>query len=317
MAKPIGRPTFFVALLLLLIAGVVLTLGWMSLQPPSQSDHSQKAQAPQAVQKPQGPQPKPEALPCPVKKPAAIPGELVNTLSAPKASSPAAAMNELMALASKPKDAAMVDPLRWLIYQSEQGEVIRNQALVVLGAWDVEWLESDLERMMFDLGQTAVWRAYCVQHLKHHFAKHQDKASYDALVKAASASGEGLATVHETAIYSLACLAKEQDWKTTQPERHAEVLRHIGAAMANPAKGSVVAGIRSSAVLELRERAAALEGLAGDKARPLEIRVAAVQALGAIGREESRKVLEACAKADEKILAQAAATALSARSRQP
>lgn len=318
MAKPAGRTIIFVLLLILLSAGVVLTLGWVHPQPSLQTTEYTKGKpATHAGQNQQGALSKPEALSSPVPKPGDIPGELVNTLSDPMTSSPTAAMNELMALASKPKHAAMADQLRWLIYQSGQGEVIRNQALVVLGAWDVEWLTNDLERMMFDMGQTAIWRAYCVQHLKHHFAKHQDKLSYDALVKAAKVGSEDLSTVRESAVYSLAWLAKDQDWKTTQPEHYQETLPLIEGAITSPLTGTTVAGIRSAAVLDLKDHAPMLEAIAADEKQLLEIRIAAVQALGAIGRPESKPILDRCAQSPVKMMAQVASTALKQQGKQP
>lgn len=310
-----SKPILLGLVLVILAGGIGLSLWIMNGQPkpveptaPNQASNNSPAHA----QPPKDASVSPAPIASPVPKPAALPSEALHALSDPQDASPTAALDELMALAKKPRDLKQAEALRWLIYQADRGEVIRNEALVVLGAWNLEWLVGDLEKMMFDLGQSAVWRAYCVQHLKHHHAKHRDDASYTALTRAVEAdAGVEWATVYETALFSLASLSMEQDWKTAQPERYATILRHLDTAMASPVKGRVVAGIRSSSVLGLKDRAPAIEGLAGDKARPLEIRVAAVQALGAIGREESRKVLEDCAKADEKILAQAAATALS------
>ena len=255
---------------------------------------------------------------CPVPKPESAPEGLANTLVfisnsslSPQRLSLSSQMEELKALAQKPprKDAA--EALRWLVHQAGQAEVLRHEALIVLGAWgeNVAWLSGDLERMLKDPAQSAVWRAYCVQHLGSHYQRHRDEPSYRAMDSAASADDPA---VRDQSTYSLALLAKELSFQDREPEHFAAFRRHVLDALSSNRSSTVVSGLRSAAVAGLKDLSARAEGLAKDEKQQLEVRVAAVQALGAIGRAESIPVLETCASSKEKTLARFAQVSLKA-----
>jgi len=248
---------------------------------------------------------------CPVPKPESVPEGLTSTLAVTKKSSVPAQMEELKALAQKPPSKDAAEALRWLIHQADQGEVLRHEALLVLDAWgeNLAWLSGDLALMLKDPAQSAVWRAYCVQHLGDHYQRHHDELSFQAMDSAAASDDPA---VRDQSIYSLALLAKEPAFQNREPEHFAAFRKHVLEALASSRSSSVVSGLRAAAVASLKDLSTQAEELAKDENRALEIRVAAVQALGAVGRAESISILETCARSKAKVLANNAQISISA-----
>ena len=212
---------------------------------------------------------------------------------------------ELHQLTKKPKHDESAEALRWLIRQTDRPEVLRNEVLNLLGTWDAEWLVADLSEMMIAPAQSPIWREYCVQHIGHHYKKHRDSESLK-VVDAASKSDDY--SIKDQALFSLAVLAKEFDWRSNEAKRFDQFDDLLRKVLSEPEskqlpQSTVVSALRAAAQAELKDLAPAAEQLAMDEKRKIEVRVAAVQALGIIGRTESLRVLEFCNKSTNSVLA--------------
>ena len=152
-----------------------------------------------------------------------------------------------------PSNPAAADALRALIYQPGKDETLRNEADKVLLAWNAGWYVADLIKMMQDpvqesipltlpsphrgegnvSRQSALWRNYCVQHLWEHYSRYQDQASLDGLNLAARSRDY---VIRSQAIFSLASIARDHDWKAQHPERLAELSAQLKGILAEASR---------------------------------------------------------------------------------
>ncbi len=186
--------------------------------------------------------------------------------------------------------------LRWLLWQKKRELVLRNEVANRLDRANPDWLAGDYLGMSGDPEQPEQWRGYCVQHLKSVVAHHGGEPGVKAL-QAAARGGDP--AVRHQAVYSLAELAQEKQWLTRNPTAYAQTVEAIESAFDSGEAGLTESGLRASMLLELIELAGKAEALAADTKEPARVRVAAVQALGVIGRAESVAVLEKCRGASE------------------
>ncbi len=233
---------------------------------------------------------------CPVEKPASFPLVLA-TLSRP-ADSMASANAQMDAVESLRVSAGgeELNALRWLLWQKDRDLVLRNIVSNRLDQANPAWLSDDYIAMAGDLTQTKEWRAYCVQHLKSLCAHYQNEAGEQALLRLASGTD---AATRDQAIYSLSELAQEKTWADTKPEAYARVVAASENALVSDEPSTQESGLRAAMLLKRNECAEAAEGLAANAEAATRVRVAAVQALGVIGRAESLPVLAKCQEIHE------------------
>jgi HEAT repeat protein len=251
--------------------------------------------------------PLPKSAFCPIPKPPRFPDSLKTAFSPDPQVPLQSRLDELQARATEPADEPSLTALRWLVHQAAANETLRNEALKTLLAWDAPWMAADLVRMSQDEAQSVLWRDYCVQFMAHHYNKQHDEESYQGLLKTCASSTPA---VREAGIFALASVAQAASWSQSDPIRFAAVEQQINQALSADQPTTVVTALRAIAVMGLKSKTTTVESLAADEKKPLIVRVAAVQALGAVGRKESLPILESCAQSPEERLSQAAQTAL-------
>jgi len=281
----------------------------------------------------------PDVVHCPIPQPAETVESLKDVIDG-KPETLLRQFKELERLQQKPRDPAAADWLRWVIHQDDRHETLRNEAGKVLLNWNPEWLVGDLAAMMEDPAQSETWRNYCVQHLWAHRTKYKDEASLKAVERAAAAADW---VIRSQGVFSLANIAREENWKETQPQRLSDLSDKLKQAIQTAKEKGYSHGpsaklkydtpeqrakateraqkfqftsedlestFVSVQMLELKDLAPEAEDFASDESNDLAVRVAAIRALITIGRPESIPVLQKCAVSKHRVLSKMATLAL-------
>lgn len=282
-----------IVLLVAAIIGFSIWLMWPSKTPEVPKTTPKDTEPKAKVQPRTLPEKKPIIPPAknPFARPNAAPKGLVNVFK--EDAKLGMKMDELQAIAKKQANQEISKSLRWLIHESRTSEVLRNEAAKALLAWNDPDLSSDLAKMMRDPGHTDTWREYCVQFLEQHFLKHGDERSLKEVESSASLKN---AKVRCQGLFSLANISKERKWAEAEVASQETLSKLIKTALVSDERQEVITALRSIARAEMIEFTADVEQIASDKGQRIDARVAAVQALGQVGRPESKAVLEACAK---------------------
>jgi hypothetical protein len=231
-----------------------------------------------------------------IPKPAQIPATLSLSFTAGLNTQIERQLAELEALLKKPMTAAEADALRWLIHQADLNETLRNEAAKVLLAWNPDWLVADLRQLVQDVKQSAKWRGWCVQYLEYHHSRHKDVESLETIL---SVQSDVEPAVSAQAVFSLAVLSRDLNWRQTQPERFAAFSANAAGALSNGSAKTpscLEAWLDAAGQAGLRELAPNAEQMAADPRQNIGVRVAAAKALMRIGRAESLPVLQKCAQ---------------------
>ncbi|MCZ7649457.1 MAG: YdjY domain-containing protein [Planctomycetota bacterium] len=243
-----------------------------------------------------------DAVYCPVAKPDPAPEVLKLTFGGPEVKF-SEQQQELRALANSPHDPKVERALRWMIHQVDLPFELRDEALMTLGNWRMAWMVEDVAGMMEEPRQPEKWRANMTRHLAMFHMTYLDDDSYKALEKAAASND---LPVRIKALENVAFVCSEYRFERTNPERYQKVLSLVGLALEHADEGVVTAGCKAAGTAELAPKAADLEKLAADEKRGAPLRIEALLALRPLARVESLPAVEACAKAADETLKQAA-----------
>ncbi len=174
-------------------------------------------------------------------------------------------------------------------------EEVGNELLNQIARRDPAWLVLDLIAIVADHRHTPRWRNYAVQHLCEHHLAHRDAASRNGLIAAIDSDEP---EVRDTAVYSLARLACDFTADDPDGRRILEaVMPRIARWLTTPTTGVLalerISAVRSSVLLRRVEQAPAILRIALDPIEASAARVAAFEALGALGVVDARAPVDA------------------------
>ncbi|MCW8132008.1 MAG: HEAT repeat domain-containing protein [Planctomycetota bacterium] len=234
------------------------------------------------------PQPK-----CPVSEPKEIPEQLKLCFDKSGKATLDEKKAEMREVAKADRADALVDPLRWLMYQNAVEPDVRYGAASVLVDWNIFGIGNELKTMMLDPLQDAAWRAKCVQLEAMLFSNVVDKNALAAL-EGAMASED--AVVRDEAAFAGAWLARMFSWDHTARERYDRVVALVEKQLGEPRPEAVTKALQAVAMLALKDKAPRVEKIVADEKQPEAVRLEAAKTLAAIARPESLPVLDEALK---------------------
>ncbi len=240
---------------------------------------------------------------CPVGKPDPIPKAVLKLFSTDAKVTLQEKKAELGKLDKVRTDEEVADALRWLIYQPSYSDEVRDLGTQALMEWRLDWLVTDLLGLLNDPAQSLSWRARCVKNLGILHSFTLDKEAYKGVLLA---SASKVPVLQNAAIMALARLCQAWNWHNTNPEKLKHFMGVLTKALASKNKDTLIHALKAVQVAVIEEKAADAERLASDLKQPVEVREAALYAMGTIPRFQSLPILDANLASKEARLLKAA-----------
>lgn len=186
-------------------------------------------------------------------------------------------------------------------------ETVGNNRLNTLAGQKKTWLAKYLIKAINDEAHTVRWRNYCVQHLATHNVSHNDEAVFSELLRLTNASELEVADV---AVYSIARICRETNVTQDDP-RYGEARVVIQENLKGTRHPNMIcSAIRSAVLLSDHSFNAQILKFAKNNSNDISVRVAAVDAIGALALSQHEDLLRSFLQIKSPAIRNAAAQAL-------